>query len=81
MDFVAQNSLESILQKNFRENSLPQILELGCGTGISGIAAALCGNHVVISDRDVCRERAEKCIQLNEAAIREAGGSCEMEEL
>lgn len=59
-----------------RQGRRVRALELGCGTGISGIAMALMGADVILTDQEVLRERAEKNMALNASAVQSGGGSC-----
>jgi len=59
----------------------PRILELGCGTAVAGLSAALLGCDVVVTDCNVVRDRTEQNILLNAPSIRAGGGSCKFAEL
>lgn len=50
-----------------------QILELGAGTGIVGIAAALLGAHVLLTDRQDILPSLQRNVEEHAGAIREAG--------
>lgn len=53
-----------------------RVLELGCGTAISGLSMALLGAHVVVTDQEVIRARTEQNLAFNNAEVQKAGGSC-----
>lgn len=57
------------------------VLDLGCGSGISGIAAGLVGGHVTLSDKAAIEGRTNTNIQLNAANVAAAGGRCEFRSL
>eukprot|EP00669_Euglena_mutabilis_P005448 TRINITY_DN16904_c0_g1_i1.p1 TRINITY_DN16904_c0_g1~~TRINITY_DN16904_c0_g1_i1.p1 ORF type:complete len:270 (+),score=59.17 TRINITY_DN16904_c0_g1_i1:40-810(+) len=52
-----------------------RVLEVGCGTGISGLAAALKGADVTLTDLPVLQTSVEAHISLNQPAITHACGS------
>lgn len=51
------------------------MLELGSGTGIVGITAALLGAHVVLTDRTDTLPLLQRNVQLHAEAISQAGES------
>ena len=51
-----------------------QVLELGSGTGIGGIAAALLGAQVVLTDRADTLPLLQRNVHLHAEAISQAGG-------
>lgn len=51
-----------------------QVLELGSGTGIAGIAAALLGAHVVLTDRAGTLPLLQSNVHQHAEAISQAGG-------
>mmetsp|Transcript_52388 Transcript_52388/g.170015 ORF Transcript_52388/g.170015 Transcript_52388/m.170015 type:complete len:245 (+) Transcript_52388:36-770(+) len=53
----------------------PRVLELGSGTGVLGIAAALLGAEVVLTDLPALAGLAEQNVALNAESIDAAGGS------
>eukprot|EP00747_Dinoflagellata_sp_TGD_P170469 gnl/TRDRNA2_/TRDRNA2_202119_c0_seq1.p1 gnl/TRDRNA2_/TRDRNA2_202119_c0~~gnl/TRDRNA2_/TRDRNA2_202119_c0_seq1.p1 ORF type:complete len:246 (+),score=43.47 gnl/TRDRNA2_/TRDRNA2_202119_c0_seq1:116-853(+) len=53
----------------------PKVLDLGTGLGTAGLAAALLGADVVLTDMRSLAHTVEQSIELNSAAIAEAGGS------
>jgi predicted nicotinamide N-methyase len=57
------------------------VLDLGCGSGLSGIAAAFCGAHTTLSDKSAIEARTQENIRLNAATIGNAGGRCEFKPL
>ncbi|BDA41071.1 probable protein N-lysine methyltransferase METTL21A at C-terminar half [Coccomyxa sp. Obi] len=58
-----------------------QALELGSGTGIVGITAALLGAHVVLTDRADTLPLLQRNVQVHAEAISRAGGSADVAEL
>jgi len=58
-----------------------RVLELGCGTAISGLAMALLGAQVVVTDLEVLRQSTGQSIAMNQSAIAQGGGSCRFEAL
>merc|ERR1719421_446743 len=57
------------------------VLDLGCGSGLSGIAAALVGAHATLTDKAAIEARTQENIRLNAAAVAAAGGRCEFKPL
>jgi len=51
------------------------VLELGAGSGIAGFGAAFGGHHVWLTDKEVMTTRTSKNIEMNQEAVRRAGGS------
>ena len=47
--------------RDFFKNDHPIVLELGCGTGLSGIVAAKCGAHVLFTDKRDPPEILDNC--------------------
>jgi len=72
-----------ILAKWLETNVQPSdtILDLGCGSGVSGIAAALVGAHATLTDKAAIEARTQENIRLNAAAVAAAGGRCEFKPL
>eukprot|EP00391_Amoebophrya_sp_Ameob2_P003625 CAMPEP_0179000324 /NCGR_PEP_ID=MMETSP0795-20121207/10598_1 /TAXON_ID=88552 /ORGANISM="Amoebophrya sp., Strain Ameob2" /LENGTH=465 /DNA_ID=CAMNT_0020693287 /DNA_START=46 /DNA_END=1443 /DNA_ORIENTATION=- len=71
--------LAKYFEENARRYSDKHILELGAGTGISGLGAALLpNNRVILTDKPDARirEQTEQNIQLNRSTIEEANSSC-----
>ncbi|CAD7944661.1 unnamed protein product [Amoebophrya sp. A120] len=59
-----------------------KVLELGAGTGISGLAAALCGHDVTVTDKaGTVGAQLRANLARNERGVRDAGGSCQYREL
>jgi predicted nicotinamide N-methyase len=54
-----------------------RVLELGAGVGVAGIAAAVVGANVVLTDLDVCVAVMQENIAHNQALIQSSGGSAE----
>jgi predicted nicotinamide N-methyase len=67
-----------ILAKMFESHVQPRqtVLDLGCGSGISGIAAALCGADVTLSDKAAVEARTMHNVALNGQNVAAAGGQC-----
>merc|ERR1719487_2598448 len=57
------------------------VLDLGCGSGVSGIAAALVGAHATLSDKAAIEARTKENIRLNATMVANAGGQCEFKAL
>lgn len=58
-----------------------RILEIGSGTGISGLAAAMCGAQVVLTDLPLVIPLLERNVARNGEAIRTVGGSARVQAL
>lgn len=58
-----------------------RVLEVGSGTGISGLAAAMCGAEVVLTDLPLVTPLLERNVARNADAIRRAGGSASVQAL
>lgn len=52
-----------------------RVIELGCGAGVAGFAAALKGMAVTLTDTAAMGERAAAHIELNGEAVARRGGS------
>jgi len=50
--------------------------ELGCGSGIGGLGAALVGNHVILTDKAEIQARTQSNVDQNMENIQSVGGSC-----
>merc|ERR1719355_447776 len=50
------------------------VLDIGCGSGVAAIAAALCGGDVTMTDKAAIQARTEHNLALNEESVTEAGG-------
>jgi len=51
------------------------LLELGSGTGVAGLAAALCGANVVLTDLPAAMALLEENVSRNHSSVLQAGGS------
>lgn len=58
-----------------------QILELGAGTGICGVAAACLGGNVMLTDRDEAEGLIKANLEANKDVVLAAGGCCKFLEL
>jgi len=79
---VLAKYFESIYPPNRLGGRKLRGLEFGAGTGVSGLALAMLGHNVVLTDLGV-KQRAisNACIRHNEAKIAAAGGSATYEEI
>lgn len=55
-----------------------RILELGSGTGLGGIACAVLGARVTLTDMEGCTRLLKYNAEINMPAFVEHGGSCEV---
>mmetsp|Transcript_22621 Transcript_22621/g.49564 ORF Transcript_22621/g.49564 Transcript_22621/m.49564 type:complete len:383 (-) Transcript_22621:242-1390(-) len=78
---VLSKALEYKLKEWVPNKPSPVVVDLGCGSGITSIAAALVGAQVYATDREIIRERTERNVANNVAAIARNGGSCEFKVL
>ena len=57
------------------------VLELGSGTGVAGLAAALCGAQVVLSDLPAAVSLLKRNVDRNSRAVELSGGSAKVRTL
>ncbi len=51
-----------------------RVLELGCGSGLPGIAAAACGARVLLTDQPQLLHTAHACLAANQQLVHAGGG-------
>lgn len=51
-----------------------RVLELGCGSGLPGIAAAACGARVLLTDQPQLLHTAHACVAANQQLVHAGGG-------
>ena len=78
LHLFAVGPLAHLLQKAGRHGGPPEILELGAGTGLLGLAAACVWKaSVVLTDLPVIVPNLAHNVELNRAVVEERGGKAE----
>ena len=74
LEKLVNEHLHGGLQQQESNQHKLRVVELGCGSGLVGFAAALLGGNVVLTDRACIEARTRKNIHKNQESFRNVGG-------